>query len=1043
MVKWPITRSWSVISDEGNRQLFATSGLARFRACCLLGSAGLGKTFELQELATAEGSGSNVRHHRLTTLALAADGLASRLATISADVSDDSVIYLDALDEVMVPIPTAGLAVATWIRDHLAKSKPKLRISCRSAIWPAEVLTAIMDVYGKDDTVAATLQALSKEDIETVASSSGINAPEYLSAVGKVRVFTLAQQPLTLQMLMRVFGSGGRLPKGRRELFHTGIALLLRERKERREAGTVIDVPLADLFSAAERLACYALFCGHEVIYLGDAQTHDAIDSIDLSLQKGAASIDEKTLRALASSALCDRAGPDRFQFSHRQLAEYLAGERVSQLPLHQARSLLASSMGWRIGVAGPLRETAAFAAMGNGAIASWVADYDAEIIGLSDVADDALRRRALLALLERARRHELTDTQFSSGNLELSGFQYPTAAADLSPVLRERGQDAEDVLECAIALIDSWNLQTMSNDLADLALDENAPMQPRKSAAYALLDFGTTDARLRLRPLLQQSDLDPEYELKGIALRCLWPLDLSVPELLEALTPRRRTNYYGAYDGFLSELERSGFSADGYLAEGLKWARQHLPADSDHNPIVRIAKRVAHRAVAFIPDAEVVGGLTELLLDCGRAHLDSPFDRIKDFGVAKEAEDAVPPLHGRTEARRVLVDALVERERDQHTLWWIAHHTPDLLSASDFPWLMQRSVDPSRPPQERKAFSDLSRTLAWYYDQASVESWLPVREVEPIASVYKIPLMIDLNSEAAAEERKQHLEMKRQNKRPRRRRLKPAPRERVQQALEFSENKDARFFLNLCAELTLEEFSSHYGFNRILTTAPGWASANDATRDRIIDAAKRALTAPTDEPEKARGALLSSILPGYMSAIFLTAELDIGWLTSQSSQWWARWAWYIVRELRPHMYGETDDLKTRVVSELNRHAPESLRTAAIDIAKMSDQESRPLLEATLQLLSGVPDSELDARLGKLIETGSISLDRLGAIAEFVLARDSALAMPLCLAKLEQGEVHSSEDTAVHLALALLSQRTAESWDVLIAFLQSRPDLAA
>ncbi len=946
----------------------------------------------------------------------------------------------------MVPVRTASLIVATWVREQLVKTKARLRISCRSAVWPGEVQTAIRESYSADQTAIAYLKPLSDEDIRTVAANSGIVADAFLRAVADTRVLTLAQHPLTLEMLVHVFGSEGRLPQSRRDLFHNGVGLLLRERKERREAGTAPDIPLVEMIDAAERIACYTLLSGREVVDLSDAPTPDSLDWAELSsLRSGTTALDDKLLRSLASCALCEGDGPDRFRFAHRQFAEYLAGRRIAELLPHQAMSLLASGLGWRAGVAGPLRETAAFAAMENGALAKWLAERDPEVIGLSDVADDSLRRQSMLTLLERFRRHELTDVQASRDELRLAGFQYASADKDLSPVLRERGDGVEDVLECAVELIESWQLQAMSNDLADLALDSAAPMHPRKSAGYALARFGTREARRRLRPLLQHSEHDPEYDLKGLALRCLWPADLTVPELLEALTPRRHNAHYGAYDSFFYELERSGFNAEGFLIEGLRWARQHIRRDGDHDPGVRIAKRIAHRAIEALPDPTIADGLATLLIDCGKVYADSPLNPIADNGVFRHEnkQPETSPLAGRIDARREIVDALVAKEPDQSALWWVTHHTRGLLTVDDFPWLMQRAVDVSQPMTQRQRYAELTRMLPWYDHQPSIEALLMVRDVEPVASLYGFPLSMELDSEAAANARKQHAEMKRMIKPARRKRVKPPPAERVRQALELSETKDPRFFLNLCGELTLEEYSAHYGFARYLTETPGWATADEPTRTRIVDAGKRLLTAPTDEPERARTSPLNSILPGYMPAIMLIAQLEPAWLSSQPEEWWTRWAWYILRELHLHMHGERNDAKTLLVAELHRRAPEALRNAVTDLATMAGQESRPMLDATLEVLSDVFDPELDCRLRKLIEAGSLGMDRLEAVAEFVLARDSGTGVPACLAKLDEGAVSASEETAVHVALSLLSQRTAESWDPVIAFLRRRRNLAA
>ena len=110
---------------------------------------------------------------------------------------------------------------------------------------------------------------------------------------------------------------------------------------------------------------------------------------------------------------------------------------------------------------------------MESSEIAEWVTECDPEVIGLSDVADTGMRRRATLNLLARFRRQEITDAQIVRGEgIELKGFQYPNAEPDLREVLKERQVGCDDVLQCAVELIESWNLVSMSEDLAKLMLD-------------------------------------------------------------------------------------------------------------------------------------------------------------------------------------------------------------------------------------------------------------------------------------------------------------------------------------------------------------------------------------------------------------------------------------------------------------------------------------------------------------------------------------------------------------------------------------------
>ena len=1023
-----------------------TADLVRYRACCFLGSAGLGKTYELAELARHEREdGADVRLERLAMHATSPERLQSRLETLASGATERTAIYLDALDEAMVPLRMASLVLAGWIRTDLATSRPTLRISCRSAVWPSEVASAIREVYEAQAIGVAVLQPLLTSDIRDVAALSGADADRFLKAVVRARAETLAAQPLTLMMLLRVFAArGGQLPPSRRALFQEGMDLLAREREERRELGTAPTIPPTQILDAAERLACFSLLSGREVIDLGDGPPPTALGWIELSaLPGGERTLDEELLRGVGYSALGEGDGPLRFRFAHRQYAEYLAGRRIARLLPHQAKSLLASGLGWEAGVAGPLREVAAFAAMESPELAAWVAERDPEVIGLSDVADDALRRRGMLQLLDRFRRHELTDAQISRDSLQLRGFQCSGIEADLRPVLRERGAGAEDVLECAVELVEGLELAVLSEELADLALDQGAPLHPRVSAAHALERFGTREARLRLKPLIAVKDDDPDRDLKGLALRCNWPDNLTTPEVLAAITPQRNTLRYGAYEGFIHRLDTAEFDAAGHVVDGLKWAQQFLRRRADYDPAVRIAKRIAARAVQQLGEPGVLDALADVLVEASRTHGDSPLSGIRrELPGRDEPLELPPPLVGNTDARRSLLDALAAKTEDDLGLWWMARETPGLLLLEDFPWLLDRAVDDSRPMPHRERYVEFAQTLPWLDDQASVQAWLHASKVEPVASRIAIPLSVDVESETAAKARKQHADAKRWSKPPRRRKLRPPPVERVRRTLDWCETKDPRFFLNLCQELTLQEDSTHYGFERFLTQSPGWKAADAPDRDRIVRAAKGLLTAGTDEPGRARTEPLNTILTGYMEAIWLVLDVDPNWIEALPDEWWRRWTWYILRELHPNMSGESSGPKEILMSLLHSRAPEAVRNALLELATTTGQESHNLLTPLLETFHDTVDAALDQGFCDLIEAGTVSPDRIGTVARFVLGRDVEQAMPVCVTRLDRAAAASAEEIAVRAALALLSERTVESWDHVLAFLRERRDLA-
>src|SRR5438046_3125525 len=115
MDRWPIERSWVILSSKGLREQARSSQLLEYRACGMLGAAGLGKTCELTYLADLDRRrGLDVRIERLAMLGQTPEGLASQLEVLATGAGEKTVLYLDALDEVMVPVRTTGPIIQRW-----------------------------------------------------------------------------------------------------------------------------------------------------------------------------------------------------------------------------------------------------------------------------------------------------------------------------------------------------------------------------------------------------------------------------------------------------------------------------------------------------------------------------------------------------------------------------------------------------------------------------------------------------------------------------------------------------------------------------------------------------------------------------------------------------------------------------------------------------------------------------------------------------------------------------------------------------------------
>lgn len=1035
MTLWNVNRIWKVDTADGETLDLPTVDLARFRCAILLGAAGAGKTTEVQRLADHErASGRAVRECRLAEYADTSPALEGYLQKLAAGANAATSFHLDALDEAMMLKRGRWLAIKHWIEQNFQETGASIRVTCRTAVWPKELSDAILQLCGQQSFAMAYLQPLSEEDVAVAAESHGIHPASFLAQIEKARVQSLASRPLTLGMLLDSARDGDNLPSTLKDLFAKGVRMLARDRQDRRAIGTHTPLPSDRILEAAERMACYTILTGRETVNLGDDATTNQLGLQDLSGRVGDnAEIDEDDIRAVGSSGLCDPAAPATFRFAHRQFAEYLAGRRLARLPTHQARAFLAGPDGWRSGAAGPLRETAAFAAMLNADLAEWLSSRDPEVIGLSDVADDDLRRQAMRGLLNRFRDGAMTGVELHRSGMELRGFRYEGAETDLRPVLEERGNRCGDVLEYAISLIKSWRLSSMSNALADLALDPKAPIHSRTSAGYALRECGTDVARKRLKPLVAGRPEDDSDELKGIALQCSWPDLLPVEELFDALTPRRRKSLFGAYAGFLHGLNADGFPPAGHVGAGLRWAKNLNSDLSDADPLHRLGMRIAHAALQELDDPEIAVELVSLMRVWMR-NRKSPLAPLRSDSLEPPSNDDFP-LHADRQARQRLIGRLAEFAQSTQEIRALAAKAPGLLNEEDFQWLLQQGCDDGRAMDVREKYLQIANCLPWQQRPKDVDAWLRVCDIDPVKKILGNQKSMDLDSEEAIRRRKQWKIIHDDEQKAETPKLDPPPRDRVLRALVRSETEDARYFPDLCSQLTLKPTSTRYGFGRFLTNTPGWRDADAKTRSRIVETAKRYLSASNLSPK--------TIHPAGLAAMWLVLDRDPGWLKSRPENWWGEWCRYVLAESSLNTAGEPADPKRKLAALLNDAAASSVCREVFRLLSSDEADGHHgQLSDALNLLADLANPDLDEALCKTLETGAVRERDIVSVVEFVLTRARDLSFPKCLRILENAANHTEKSPAEQVAVALLRKCPDASWTALNTFLASDRDRA-
>lgn len=1015
---WGIERRWTSGRDPlGEVTELETLQLAETHWLALLGPAGMGKSFEAERLAACERSEErDVRQYRL---ARAADprSLGEKLEELLAGADSMTSIYLDALDESRFDVMLAEEELNPWLKKATA-SGARVRITCRSTDWPRSLRWRFESYQ---------LQELSGEDARSAAERAGLDAADFIRQVEDAGGERLARKPLTLKMLLKLAVGGGPLPRTRRELFDRAVLALATEADERFQDGTNLPLLPPDLVEAAEYLSCCMALSGRFTVDLTDDPHPESLGWRDLAgLKEAIPRLEYSVLRTIGSSGLCDSEAENTFGFLHRQIPEYLAGRRIGRLLPHQARSLLAHPDGWRVGVAGPLRGAAAFAAAENLEVARWIADYDPEVIGLSDVQDQALRRVATRRLIERFRSGEMTGSQLYRRQLQqrpidFRGLRYEGVEQDLKSVIEARGTESEDVLHLLAVMIEEWGLTSMSEELADVVMEADLPIEVRKSAGYALRSTGSEAARRRLKPLIQGVPEDGSDDLKGLALHCNWPKNLKAEDLFEVLAPPKRASYIGAYETFLYELAQSGFDFGEDPMQALEWSERCL-SDWSSLHLREVAVGVLGAILKKLEDEEVAARVAQILLADDMRFRD---DDLRDLAPANAA------------SRRLLISALAAQAEKRYRLGALGEEIEGLVNLEDFAWLLEQAADPDFDLRVRENYVELAGTISWEVHPDCVRAWRRFCDVEPIRS--KLRRSIGRNVAESLRwwgTRWSRRTQQRVGKLWRNRHRLTAPRpEREVRAILKETRRQPAAFVDLSGPMSASRRGGPQRFTRFLSDTPVWRRASSRLRRRIVSAAKRYLTA-SDITERCRDLPLRRLLPG-IAAVWLLVEVGPEWLEHQPRSWWERWCWFMLRELDPRLTGEPEEPKAKLARMLHEHAPGTTRRELCGLAAAEESSAEDSLDALLEIFAPISDPELDGALCTMLEERNVAVQSIQAVARFLLRRGSVRGIEICRSRLvaTQGE-EVEERGGIGLAVAALLEEPGSLWEPVVGFVR-------
>jgi glycosyltransferase involved in cell wall biosynthesis len=927
-----------------NAQGVPIEALKNVPCLVLLGVPGMGKTSEMEKAADlARQNGELVDFISLARMT-GPSSLDSQLVEGAHQAnwrSEGRVwnVFLDGLDEALAQLTQIEKAVADAFRrlaeKHGSLNHLRVRISCRSAEWPQSLEAELRTVWNDEDVRVYELGHLRRKDVKLAVAQLFPSEPQqqqFMEYVQEHEAEPLASRPITLNMLLNVFRQDAVLPTQQVQLYRKGLLAFIEEANQTRRLNRQTwRLDVRSKLMVAARLAASTVFSNSSEIWTGHQSQVPPARAIVLSEIAGGYEpslsssfpVGEAELREVLLTSLFVPIGTDLYGWSHQTFAEFLAAYYVTQHDLSPDETIefLNGSGNTKSQIPPQLTEVAAWLASMQPEFFRTLVRLEPAILLRSDVAAAAPDDREALVseLLQRFDREELHDFH-RDVRFRYERFHHPRLGEQLKPYISDKTKN-RIVRRVAIDIAESNNLAELASLLSDVALDIADDVHIRSQAASAVSKIAPADVRLRLKLLAEESHPeDIDDDLKGYALRALWPRQLSVRELLSALAPPKTTNYFGAYAFFLSQLEVPELSASDAIA-AIDWCADALQQDKTHQTFDRAAPRFLARAFEASNNVGVRERLADFLL--GAIRDDAYSDEIqKSFSSSVLSDDVL---------RHELILSILRRsasdtERDYFAL--LGGSVP-LLAKDDLPWLVELLASEWQEATRTSLVNLIvSQTFSLKLDDLSFV-WDAAAGSRELSEALQRAYSVDLSSSVAKWQRDDH---ERKNRRVAEEQEKPFEfAQRIETDLSKIEANGSFEWWRLNLILLAQPNGRIDEFHSDLTKSTGWAALSDSQRRRVVLTANRYLNENfvRSSPWIGTHSFHRPAAAGYRAVRLIFSE-DHNLFLQLDKNVWRKWAASIIgvsfnddqeaREVRTQMFQRCYELApTQVLSVIQR----------------------------------------------------------------------------------------------------------------------------
>jgi len=1025
-----------------------------YRALVLLGEPGIGKSTTLLEeaerIAKQAVAGDTISIH-VDLRAYSSEQLLYKKVFESPEFmawthgTSNLVLHLDSLDEALLRIDS----IANLLADELPlypASRQSVRIACRTAVWPAGILeTALCHLWGDAAVGVFELAPLRRCDIAAATEVQGIDYEAFIRELYAANAVPFAIKPLTLNLLFSLFKKEGRLPRSVAELYVRGCLKLCEESKQsRRDARRLGALSAPQRLRLASRIAATTMFANRYAVCTGPEADGIPEEDVPLSALTGgreegefpAFDVVEDNVREVLDTGLFTSRGGVRMGWAHHSYAEFLAALYLAdkQVPARNILKVLQHPAG---GLVPQLAVVTAWIASISEDVREALIQSEPMVLLQGDLTnwgerDLAALVASLMTALEHNRVHD-----FTMGISEFyARLNHPTLASQLRPYIQDASKNSIS-RRTAIMIAERCELKELKPELLALALDTSADPYLRGRAVDALGTCGDDTVPAQMLPLARgELGPDPEDEIKGYALDILWPTHLSAPELFGLIT-RPSDGFVGAYVMFLTRTLPKSLTV-AVLPIALTWATSSLTEAGHNGDFHRgsLADSIFVRAWKNLDSPGIIQPLVDYVL----ANLGRHNELFRGTGY-RDSETFFEDLKSDTARRRRFLLAIARRFARRIDVYHLMR--AGLLRRDDLQWLL--SILPGGLAFESglnaEMLCDMIETICHLHDADNFNGVYEAALKWPVLwqrfqGVFEGVL---LDSEDAQRSRSTHkMEKELDGCKPPP--VTPPPAERVAKLLDNFESGDWQAWWRLNLELTLAPTSKFYGsdLDYFISDMPGWKSADEPTKQRMLDAAEKYLVVgQTSIAQWIGTTLLQRNDVAAFRAMLLLRQHEQPAYEQITASTWAKWAPVVVAVPKSSGFDKST-LLVEVVSDALNLAPTEFvgavrqimrceRTRAASGAPEASQTAGTSF-FVLRTLDGCWNSEpLKAGIFDELRDNANSADQFGTILEALLTAQFAPARDYAIDILA-GDHAQTGPYAMEAAVVLARHCAAEAW---------------